>query len=112
MTDPKPRLADLSRAYDAETFRADGHRMVDLLADYLAAAAAGQSMPVLPWLEPQAMVDSWPGAFPAEPSQDLAEIVDLVVREANHLHHPHYMGHQVPGPLPHGGALATWRARS
>ncbi|MBI5093182.1 MAG: aminotransferase class I/II-fold pyridoxal phosphate-dependent enzyme [Candidatus Hydrogenedentes bacterium] len=95
-----PTALPFQHAFDAETFRANGHRVIDMLADYLDAASSGTPMPVLPWLEPQAMVDSWPGDFPEEPTGALHDILQLVVREANHLHHPRYMGHQVPGPLP------------
>jgi len=86
--------------FDEEEFRARGHAVVDMLADYLGQAAHGSDLPVLPWVEPEAMVARWPQSFPAEPAADLNALLKQTVMEANHLHHPHYMGHQVPGPLP------------
>lgn len=90
----------LEHAFDAETFRADGHRVVDALADYLARSSAGKDFPVLPWVDPHAMVDSWPADFPEVGTGNLATLLDRVIGEANHLHHPRYMGHQVNPPLP------------
>lgn len=90
----------LSRVFDPESFRRDGHRLVDLLADYLGRIVKGESMPVLPWVEPDRMVASWPDAFEESPTGKLMPLLTRVLAEANHLHHPHYMGHQVPGPLP------------
>ena len=72
----------LIRAYDAERFRAQGHRLIDRLADHLAAAmgapADGDDQ-VLPYLAPDAAVAAWPPAFEEEPAEDL---VDCLTRTA------------------------------
>ena len=49
---------------DAERFRAQGHAAIDLLADHLAAAAAGEG-PVLPPGDPAALCALFPPDFPA-----------------------------------------------
>ena len=87
-------------AFSADAFRAQGHKLVDMLADYTARASQGGDMHVLPWVEPERMLERWPQTFPERPAQDLNELLARAVEDANHLHHPHYMGHQVPGPLP------------
>jgi len=97
MSDTSPFAA----AFSPETFRAQGHKLIDTLADYLAAAQQGR-MPVLPWVEPERMLERWPQTFPDSPAHDLNELLARVLDDANHLHHPHYMGHQVPAPLPMG----------
>lgn len=89
----------LRGAFGAETFRAQGHALIDALADYLAKATNGET-PVLPWVEPARMLERWPQTFPEQPAENLNDLLARVVRDANHLHHPHYMGHQVPAPLP------------
>jgi L-2,4-diaminobutyrate decarboxylase len=86
---------------DPEAFRDAGHRLVDRLADYLARAMRGE-MPVLPWADPGALAAEWPASFPAEAggAAALEALVARAIAEANHLHHPRYVGHQVTSPLP------------
>jgi L-2,4-diaminobutyrate decarboxylase len=96
MTDFRERVA---AAYDAETFRREGHRLVDTLAGYLAGAERGEG-PVLPWAAPAVNVDRFAAAFPEEPSGDFADLVARVLSGSNHLHHPRYVGHQVTAPVP------------
>jgi L-2,4-diaminobutyrate decarboxylase len=83
--------------FDAETFRSRGHALVDRLADYLTDAQA-RALPVLPWTEPDAMAERWASDF----SQPMAfeDLVERVLADSNHLHHPRYLGHQVTAPLP------------
>ena len=98
---PSPRLV---AAYDAERFRADGHAVIDRLADHLAAAADG---PVLPWQAPTAAIAAWPDDFPdgPDPAADLVTTIERTLAGSIRLHHPRYLGHQVPPPLP-AAALA------
>lgn len=94
-------MSDFIRdAFDPETFRRQGHILVDALADHLARMPAGPDEPVLPWVAPGDMLDAWSGDFPEEPREDLVALMHRVIREANKLHHPHHMGHQVGTPMP------------
>ena len=86
--------------FDPETFRLQGHRTVDQLADYLKQAVRGGEMPVLPWADPESLLPQWPADFPEEPRERLGQLLDRVIAESNHLHHPRYIGHQVTSPLP------------
>ena len=96
MTDFRRRVA---AAYDVETFRREGHRLVDTLAGYLTGAERGEG-PVLPWAAPAVNVDRFAAAFPEEPSGDFADLIARVLSGSNHLHHPRYVGHQVTAPVP------------
>ncbi|UQA57603.1 pyridoxal phosphate-dependent decarboxylase family protein [Polyangium aurulentum] len=96
-------------AYDPERFRADGHRLIDRLADYLAEIARtnGPSRPpVLPWTPPGTLAADFPADFPEAPtdpelhSDAFAALLDRVLLHSNHLHHPRFIGHQVTAPLP------------
>ncbi len=87
-------------AFDAESFRTQGHRLIDQLADYLATAQQGGPLPVLPSMSPEAQRAAWPASFPEHPAGDLSEILARVLAGSNHLHHPRYVGHQVTAPLP------------
>jgi L-2,4-diaminobutyrate decarboxylase len=95
---------DTDDAFSPELFRAQGHAVVDQLADYLAEAAQRASMPVLPADPPDALVDHWPDRFPEQAVSDpvgaLTALLQDVLAKSNHLHHPHYAGHQVTAPLP------------
>jgi L-2,4-diaminobutyrate decarboxylase len=75
--------------------------VVDQLADYLERALAGR-IPVHPWIPPADMAGRWATAFPDEPpaAADLAALIDRVVADSQHQHHPGHMGHQVSAPLP------------
>lgn len=86
--------------FDPDVFRQQGHRMVDRLADYLQQSLGGGSMPVLPWTEPDALLSQWPADFPETPRERLGELLERVIAQSNHLHHPRYVGHQVTSPLP------------
>jgi L-2,4-diaminobutyrate decarboxylase len=92
-------------AFDPEAFRRDGHALVERLADHLRQATGG-ALPVLPWRAPDESAAAWPVTWHAggDP-RGLLPLLDRVLTEAHHLHHPGYVGHQVTAPLP-AAALA------
>jgi L-2,4-diaminobutyrate decarboxylase len=100
-----PPPDSLRDAYDPERFRADGHRLVDRLADWLAQTTGRDEAPVLPWIDPSAVRAGWPAEFPEQPGADLVDTLGRVIDGSIRLHHPRYLGHQVPPPIP-GAALA------
>ncbi len=97
----------IARAYDPSRFRADGHRLIDQLADHLAActSATDDGLPVIPWLAPADMLPRWPADFADQPADDLVDTLTATAAGSIRLHHPRYLGHQVPPPVP-GAALA------
>lgn len=88
-------IHDLDEAFDPERFRADGHALVDLLAEHLAGV---RELPVLPWKTPDEMLAAWP--IERAEQEGLGSLLARVVRESHHLHHGRYVGHQVTSPLP------------
>lgn len=95
----RSRKDDLEAAFDPERFRETGHAVVDRLADYLAAALAKSSDPVLPWVDPAAQLDRTKG-FEEGPTSDVSTVLDDVLRTTLRLHDPRSMGHQDGVPLP------------
>ncbi len=99
MTD---RLRD---AYDPERFRAQGHQLIDSLADYLANMQHDPRTAVLPWQSPDDRLENWQADYQKSPDAQVNQFWDVVVQQSMHLHHPHYVGHQVAPPAP-AAALA------
>src|SRR5262249_1881323 len=93
------RKPDTGDAYSAEAFRRDGHAVVDLLADYLAAME-GRRGKVLAYRPADAMLERWPAMFPETKGKSLVELLPHLLEDSHHLHHPGYVGHQVSAPLP------------
>jgi L-2,4-diaminobutyrate decarboxylase len=94
----------LRGAYDPEAFRRDGHALVDKLADYLGRAMS-RGMPVVRLRAPDELAAAWAQPIGATPLGELGDLVDAVIGDALHQHHPRCFGHQVSAPLP-VGALA------
>ena len=86
--------------FNPEEFRKEGHTLVDTLSDYLEEALSGKEMPVLPWNEPDQLAES----FSFESGNGEKELLNTFIRRildnSIHIHHPHYIGHQVTSPLP------------
>jgi L-2,4-diaminobutyrate decarboxylase len=96
----------LEDAFNPELFRKNGHRLIDLLADYLSTAKQGKDIPVLPWRAPEELVAKWNTDFSQSTNSTdsknfkLGEFCSALIADSNHLHHPGYMGHQVGVPVP------------
>ena len=90
----------LRQAYDPETFRQQGHHLVDSLADYLANMQNDPRTAVLPWQLPEDRLESWQADYRQSPDAEVNQFWDVVVQQSMHLHHPHYVGHQVAPPVP------------
>jgi L-2,4-diaminobutyrate decarboxylase len=90
-------VTTLAQAFDPERFRAEGHQLVDQLADYLARVGEG---PVLPWAAPEQRLADWPADFDADGDGDATAFLARVLAQSHALHHPRYIGHQVTSPLP------------
>ncbi|HEY1553597.1 MAG TPA: aminotransferase class I/II-fold pyridoxal phosphate-dependent enzyme [Kofleriaceae bacterium] len=98
MTVP-PAIRD---AYDPERFRADGHRVIDAIADALARWQRREGS-VVPWREPDDARAVW--ARKPLGGGDLVDELRRIMAASTALAHPHCFAHQVPPPLP-GAALA------
>ena len=90
----------LKKAFDPEAFRVEGHRVVDILADFLATSAPATREKVLAFEEPDAMAASWAGRFGAGPSVAFSDLLPEILARSNDLLHPRYIGHQCTTALP------------
>ena len=96
MSEEKSGHSLLKAAYHPESFREQGHLLVDLLADYLTQAQKGDQIPVLNWHEPEKQFEFWEDYSGQSPDQLFKDILDRSI----HLHHPGYVGHQIAPTLP------------
>lgn len=96
----------LRKAYDAENFRQEGHRLVNLLADYLERIRSGNSgEKVLHYTDPDELFRRWQDDLTAGPHPALNDFFEKILHDTVHLHHPGYLGHQTSHVAP-AAALA------
>jgi L-2,4-diaminobutyrate decarboxylase len=108
--DPRPRIA---AAYSPELIGALAHRVGDILQAHFSRVESGGGN-VLNWTPPVECIDlarrsleserpSVSGDGPLDVAafaRHFAERVQIVLDHGNNLHHPHYIGHQVPASVP------------
>ncbi|NNF33585.1 MAG: aminotransferase class V-fold PLP-dependent enzyme [Saprospiraceae bacterium] len=87
----------LKKIYDQESFRQQGHRLVDLLADHLGASLSEKNQ-VNHYKEPNDQLDIWK-SFLGQDHSSIDYFSDIINGSIN-LHHPKYMGHQISPPAP------------
>lgn len=86
--------------FDPEFFRTEGHKIVDILADYLGNALSGSNMPVLPWNDPEELAAIFSFESGGGEKESLDSLIKRIIDFSIHIHHPRYIGHQVTSPLP------------
>jgi len=85
----------LEKAFDIESFREEGHQMIDKIADQLRSASLGEGK-VLQYIEPEEEYEYWKDYHISSPGAFFNDIIDRNIR----LHHKRYIGHQVAAPAP------------
>jgi len=99
----------IRQAYDPVVLEQATTRLARLLGDHLKHVTAGEG-PVLNWAAPEqniAAAASWINDSVARPTESIVDRFEILLREmlshGHNLHHPHYVGHQVPAPVPLAG---------
>ena len=100
--------ARIAAAYDPGTLEAAGKQLIATLTDHFRRIESRDGK-VLNWNQPAALITEarrWLEKTPF-PSNDvpkvaahLRELVRESLARGQNLHHPHYVGHQVPAPIP------------
>jgi L-2,4-diaminobutyrate decarboxylase len=86
--------------FDPESFRKEGHILVDTLSEYLSKSLSGEDMPVLPWNDPDKLTEIFSLGSASGENESLNAFIKRIIDYSIHIHHPHYIGHQVTSPLP------------
>jgi L-2,4-diaminobutyrate decarboxylase len=98
----------IAAAYDPGSLEAAGTQLMSVLAAHFRRVESGDAK-VLHWNEPAALIQEARRALDVapqggEPRGDLgnrlAELAGASLARGQNLHHPHYVGHQVPAPVP------------
>ncbi|HBJ77214.1 MAG TPA: pyridoxal-dependent decarboxylase [Porphyromonadaceae bacterium] len=100
---------EVAEKYNSEHFREQAHRVVDLLADYIAQSTQNREERMFCYDTPEKMYQKFKTDFrePAPYEEDV--LIKDILKDVTQLHHPHYLGHQVSSPLP-SSALADFCA--
>ncbi len=101
----------VAKAWSAEEFGAAAAEWQRLLTDHLRDVMAGRTK-VLNWSEPQPLMEAaeaWLqqplAAGPEGVAGGLRRLLQQMLSAGQNLHHPHYIGHQVPAASPLAGLL-------
>ena len=97
----------LKAAYSPEDFRQNGHQLIDLLADHLDKTINKPSSKVINWEIPSEQYKFWNNFLLNGKSSDLN---NEILNRSIHLHHPHYMGHQISPVAPVTGLTSLLNA--
>ena len=111
--DPDLALAHarIAAAYALDALEAAGERLVATLADHFRAVYAGDAK-ALNWNPPAKLIgearqfldgahfESLPSGSADAIAARVAELARESLARGQNLHHPHYVGHQVPAPVP------------
>jgi L-2,4-diaminobutyrate decarboxylase len=100
MSPARPYDQLVKDAFDPESFRRDGHKVVDILADFLAGSTPGIRPRVLAYEDPEKMLASWADRFGAVPAAPFPELLPEILARSNDLLHPRFIGHQCTTSLP------------
>lgn len=86
--------------FNPDDFRKEGHALVDTLSDYLVNSLSGTEMPVLPWTDPDQLTEYFSFDSAGGEKESFQAFIKRILDFSIHIHHPHYIGHQVTSPLP------------
>lgn len=91
-------VSNLEKVYDATSFRAWGHQLIDLLADHLGEVQKDREYPVISYRDPETELDFWQKDFARGASKEPMNFFKDLLDHCIYVHHPHYMGHQISVP--------------
>lgn len=87
----------LRKVYSSESFKKNGHQLIDQLGDHIAQAFDQNRGKVINWKEPSASLEFWRDYLNHGDSELLLQ---EALKRSTHLHHPKYIAHQVAPAAP------------
>ncbi|MEL6733302.1 MAG: aminotransferase class V-fold PLP-dependent enzyme [Bacteroidota bacterium] len=92
--------SSIETIYNVDQFRTQGHELIDMLSDYLSKMLKGDEVPVLPNLSPDTLYLHWNQKLKEQQIFHFPSLIQDVLDQSLHLHHPRNAGHQVSSPAP------------
>ena len=89
----------LNTVYNSESFRNQGHALIDLLANHLEKTLSGSSQRTMSWKNPEDELGLWKDFLH---QGNLSDFFPQILQRTTHTHNPKYVGHQVAAPAPIG----------
>ncbi|WP_420400109.1 pyridoxal phosphate-dependent decarboxylase family protein [Flagellimonas sp.] len=89
----------LNTVYNSESFRNQGHTLIDLLANHLERTLSGSSQKTISWKNPEDELGLWKDFLE---QGNLSDFFPQILQRTTHTHNPKYVGHQVAAPAPMG----------
>lgn len=88
----------LKHAYDPDLFAREGHEVINLLHSYLEEVTTLDK--VYSSVDPEEEYRFWKRQWDEPANTSYPEVIRLLLERSIHLHHPHYIGHQVSPVAP------------
>ena len=105
LDDPNDATSLLKKVYDPQTFRQQGHALIDQLADYFESVQTQSDPVVFPHHTPEEHFRFWQNELNGPVVENPGSFFETVIQHSVKTHHPRYMGHQVAVTAP-ASALA------
>lgn len=88
-------MGNMDQVYSPDDFRKHAHKVVDMVADYLAKVIDDPQEKTLSWKEPLAQYEYWKDYFQQPINPDPLPLFKEVIARSINIHNKKYMGHQV-----------------
>jgi L-2,4-diaminobutyrate decarboxylase len=101
-TDISAARSRIAAAYDPNALETAGTRLMSVLADHMRRVQARDANS-LNWAEPESLIRTAKELMrerPGDIANGVAGLAKECLARGHNLHHPHYMGHQVPASVP------------
>ncbi|MBL4888261.1 MAG: aminotransferase class I/II-fold pyridoxal phosphate-dependent enzyme [Flavobacteriaceae bacterium] len=87
----------LKKAYNPDTFREQGHQLINQLSNHLDKSLKGKSKTTIQWKTPEGERQFWLDFLE---SGDVEDLFSNITQRSIHIHNLKYIGHQVAPALP------------
>jgi L-2,4-diaminobutyrate decarboxylase len=87
----------LQQVYSSSDFKSNGHALIDQLTAHLEDKLNGKSPNAIHWNDPENELQFWKDFLFHGNNKNLFQEIN---KRTTHIHHAHYLGHQVSPPAP------------
>ena len=88
----------LHKAYDSRLFSEQGNDLIQQISNHLEQNITGQKETITKWVDPQDEYTFWKTY--TQENHTTQSFFETVLKRSIHIHHPHYIGHQIAPTVP------------